>query len=98
MTAEQTINKMARVVNRLYDLVQEQAEEIRQIRSAINADMNLSDCRISKAEGAKILGVSTSTMQRYIDEGRLTELGRTRGGGKIWLSRKQVESLKYLQS
>lgn len=96
ITTDPAIQKMARVINQLYSLVEQQAEELKQIKQAINADMHLVDSRISVTEAAKILGVSIATVNRLIDDGKLNVVGCTVGGGKRYLSKKQVESLKYL--
>lgn len=97
ITTDPAIQKMARVINKLYALVEEQAEELKQIKMAINADMHLTDSRISVTEATKILGISNTSVHRLIEEGKLDVIGQTVGGGKRYLSRKQVESLKYLQ-
>lgn len=97
ISTDPAIQKMARVINQLYSLVEQQAEELRQIKQAINADMHLVDSRISVTEATKILGISNTSVHRLIEEGKLDVIGQTVGGGKLYLSRKQVESLKYLQ-
>lgn len=97
VTTDPAIQKMARVINNLYALVEQQAEELKQIKEAINADLNLVDTRISVAEAKQILGVSASTISRWIEDGTLSVIGETKGGGKRYLSRKQVENYKHLK-
>ena len=97
ITTDPAIQKMARVINKLYALVEEQAEELKQIKMAINADMHLTDSRISVTEATKILCISHTSVHRLIEEGKLDIIGQTVGGGKRYLSRKQVESLKFIQ-
>lgn len=97
ITTDPAIQKMARVINKLYALVEEQAEELKQIKQAINADMHLVDTLVSTSEAAAIKKCASSTILRYKDEGKLDVKATSPGGGKLYFSRKQVESLKYLQ-
>ena len=86
---------MARVIGQMNALMQEQAKELSLIKSAIFADKQLLDTRISVAEAAKLLGCGTSRIYRLINEGMITTAYKGERDTITRMSRKEVESLKF---
>ena len=94
-TTEQKINSMARSINVLLDKINQQSQELSLIKSAIFADKQLLDTRISVAEAAKLLGCGTSRIYRLINEGIITTAYKGERDTITRMSRKEVESLKF---
>lgn len=93
-TTEQKINNMVRAINVLLDKINQLAEEQSAIKSAIFADKQLIDTRISVSQAAKLLGCGTSRIYRLIGEGMITTACKGERDTITRMSRKEVESLR----
>ena len=95
LTAEQQINRMARNIKTLLEMINQQAEELSAIKSAIFADKQLRDKRISVKEASVLLGCTPSRIYRLVREGMITTACKGERDTITRMSRKEVEMLKY---
>lgn len=94
LTAEQQLSRLSRTLNKMLDKINSQAAQLDAIEQAIATDLRLRDSLISVSDACAILNRKKTYVHQLIQQGRITSAHKQ--GRKYYMSKKEIESLKYI--
>ena len=93
-TPEQQLSRLSRTLNKMLDKINSQAAQLDAIEQAIATDLRLRDSLISVSDACAILNRKKTYVHQLIQQGRITSAHKQ--GRKYYMSKKEIESLKYI--